>query len=223
LQLDQLEVFLHLSIHRILQISISKVQEDRIRIKRVREKFYSIPCVQNMIAARQADFIGRMIQGSPDRPSRNMITVCCDHKRQVGHPQTTGKNFMVKNLRLLFQDVNTVHINRFGLLQDWIHEASNKNTGINWLTASFTPARRCQNIQKPGDRFHCGARNEPPTIDALLITMERTTTTTTMEMTTEMTSTTEMMNHENATNPPITTTSTPPRATDKRPNPPQSI
>ncbi len=125
-QLDQLEVFLHRSIRWILQISISKVQEDRIRNKRVREMFYSIPCVQNMIAACQADFIGKMIQCPPNQPSRNMITACCDHKRRVGHPQTTGKNFMVENLRLLFQDVNTVHINRFGLLQDWIHEASNK-------------------------------------------------------------------------------------------------
>ena len=90
-QLDQLEVFLHRSIRRILQISMSTVKEERIRNERVREMFYSIPCVQNMIASRQADFIGKMIRGPPDRPSRNMITACCDHKRRVGRPQTTGK------------------------------------------------------------------------------------------------------------------------------------
>ncbi len=39
-----------------------------------------------------------MIRGPPDRPSRNMITACCGHKRQVGRPQTTGKKFMVDNL-----------------------------------------------------------------------------------------------------------------------------
>ena len=91
LQLDQLEVFLHRSIHRILQISISNVQEDRIRNKRVQEMFYSIPCVRNMIAAHQADFIGKMIQGPPNRPLHNMITACCNHKWQVGRPQMTGK------------------------------------------------------------------------------------------------------------------------------------
>ncbi len=48
-QLDQLEVFLHRSIRWILHISISKVQEDRIWNKRVREMFHSIPCVRNMI------------------------------------------------------------------------------------------------------------------------------------------------------------------------------
>ena len=79
-----------------------------------------------MIAARQTDFIGKMMCGPPDRPSRNMITACCDHKQRVGLPQTTGTKFMVKNLRLLFRDVSTVHIDRFGSLRDWINEASNE-------------------------------------------------------------------------------------------------
>jgi len=80
-----------------------------------------------MIAARQADFISKMIRGPPNQPSQNMITACCDHKRQVGCPQTTGGKIMVENdIRLLFQDVNTVYIDRFGLLRDRIHEASNE-------------------------------------------------------------------------------------------------
>ena len=52
-QLDQLEVFLHRSIRRILQISMSTVKEEKIWNERVREMFYSIPCVQYMIAARR--------------------------------------------------------------------------------------------------------------------------------------------------------------------------
>jgi len=79
-----------------------------------------------MITARQADFIRKMIRGPPVQPSCNMITACCDHKRRVGRPQTTGKNFMVENLRLLFQDVTTVNMDRCGSLRDWIHEASNE-------------------------------------------------------------------------------------------------
>ena len=65
-QLDQLEVFLHRSIQRILQILMTKVQEDRIWNKNIHKMFYSILCVRNMIAARQADFIGKMIRGPPD-------------------------------------------------------------------------------------------------------------------------------------------------------------
>ena len=37
-----------------------------------------------------------------------------------------GKNFIVENLRLLFQDVNTVNIDRFGSLRDWINEANDE-------------------------------------------------------------------------------------------------
>ena len=37
-----------------------------------------------------------------------------------------GKKFMVENLRLLFQDVNTVNIDRFGSLRDWINEANDE-------------------------------------------------------------------------------------------------
>jgi hypothetical protein len=126
LQLDKLEVFHHRSIQPILQILMTKVQEQRLRNGKVRDMFYSIPCVKNMIAARQIDFVEKIIRGPPDRPSRNMITACCDHKCQVGWPQTTGKNFMVKNLCLLFQDIPTVQINRHGSLRSWIYKASNK-------------------------------------------------------------------------------------------------
>jgi len=87
--------------------SLRKSQLDKLEVF-LRQMFYSIPSVCNMIAARQMDFVGKMIRGPPDRPSRNMITACCDHKRRVGRPQTMGKNFMVENLRLLFQDVSTV-------------------------------------------------------------------------------------------------------------------
>jgi len=114
--------------------------------------FYSIPCVRNMIAACQADFIGKMIRGPPDQPSRNMITACCDHKRRVGRPQTTGKIFMVEIIRLLFQDVNTVNIDRFGLLRDWIHEASNEkywNQLVARLLNPCTPLPECPEAWGP--------------------------------------------------------------------------
>jgi hypothetical protein len=156
-QLDQLEVFLHRSIRRILQISMSTVKEERIRNERVREMFYSIPCVRNMIASRQADFIGKMIRGPPDRPSRNMITACCDHKRRVGRPQTTGKIFMVENLRLLFQDVNTVYIDRFGSLRDWINEANDEcywKQLVKRLLHPGTPIPECPETWGPLPLWH---------------------------------------------------------------------
>ena len=124
-QLDKLDVFLHQRIQHILQILMTKVQDQRLRNVKVHDMFYSIRCIKNMIAARQMDFVGKMVRGPPDCPSSNMITACCDHKCQVERPQTMGKNFMVIKLGLLFQDIPTVQINRHGSLCSWIHEASN--------------------------------------------------------------------------------------------------
>ena len=76
-QLDKFEVFLHRSIQRIqhiLQILMTKVQEQRLCNGKVRDIFSCIPCVRDMIAARQMDFVGKMISGPPDCLSRNMIT-----------------------------------------------------------------------------------------------------------------------------------------------------
>jgi hypothetical protein len=102
---------------------MTKVQEQWQRDDKVRGMFYSIPCVRKMIAAWQMDFVGKMIRGLPDGPSRSMMTACCDHKRHVGQPQMTGKNFMVENLGLLFQDVPTIQIDQYGSLCTWIHKA----------------------------------------------------------------------------------------------------
>ncbi len=49
--LHQLKVFLHRNIRRILNLSMSDVKERQIRNEKVRQMFYDIPCIQNMIAA----------------------------------------------------------------------------------------------------------------------------------------------------------------------------
>ena len=135
---------------------MTTVQEQRLRNAKVRDMFYSIPCVRNMIAARQMDFVGKMIRGLPDRPSRNMIMACCDHKCRVGQPQTMGKNFMVENLCLLFQDIPTVQINRHGSLRSWIHEALNKNYWNQLVDRLYAQLRRAPNVLLlPPHSFHC--------------------------------------------------------------------
>jgi hypothetical protein len=186
MQLDQLEIFIHRSIRQILQILMTKVKEDQIRNEKVREMFYSIACVRNMIAAHQANFIGKMVQGPLNQPSRNMIATCCDHKQQVGRLQMIGKNFMVENLRLQVQDVTTVHIHRLGHSKTGSMKPSTRNIGTNWLIASSTPAHRYQNVQQPEDSSHPGMRaGLPTTTNALLITKKATMTMKTI-MTIEM-------------------------------------
>ncbi len=93
--LNKLERFMHRSIQRILDIQMSQVKDERIRNEKVRKIFYDIPTVENMIAARQLDFIGKAIRGPPNHPARIMLTACRNNQRQVGRPQLHNKNFMV--------------------------------------------------------------------------------------------------------------------------------
>jgi len=58
--LNKLEVFLHRSVRRILGVSMPQVKEERIRNVHMCQKFYDLPRVRNMIAARQMDFVGKM-------------------------------------------------------------------------------------------------------------------------------------------------------------------
>jgi hypothetical protein len=54
---NKLDVFLHRSIWRILRISMFRVKEEQIHNAHVRRMFYDIPCMGNMIAARQLNFL----------------------------------------------------------------------------------------------------------------------------------------------------------------------
>ena len=60
--LDNLKVSLHRSIRCILKISMFQAKRERITNDQVRKRFYDIPCVENMIAARLLSFIGKAVQ-----------------------------------------------------------------------------------------------------------------------------------------------------------------
>ena len=60
--LMKLEVFLTRNICCILKISMFQAKRERITNDQVRKRFYDIPCVENMIAARLLSFIGKAVQ-----------------------------------------------------------------------------------------------------------------------------------------------------------------
>ena len=90
------------------------------------QMFYDIPCIQNMIAARQLSFIGKVIQGPYNAPARRMLTACCQHTRKIGSPYLHNKDIIVRHLRLLFAKVPKVLIDDYGSVRDWYHEASHE-------------------------------------------------------------------------------------------------
>ena len=92
---------MHRGIRRILHISITQVQEDRIQNDKIQRLFYDIPCVTNMIAARQLGFLGKVVCGPHDAPARRMLTDCCQNKRKHGRPYLHNKDVILRNLQLL--------------------------------------------------------------------------------------------------------------------------
>ncbi len=119
--LRKLEVFLHRSIRRILHISIVQVQERHIRNEKICQMFYDIPCVVNMIAARQLGFLGKVVWGPDDSPARRMLTACSQHNH------LNNKDVIVQNLRQLFARIPEVVINDYGSVKDRFKEASHES------------------------------------------------------------------------------------------------
>jgi len=105
---------------------MTRVQEDRIRNEHVRGMFYDIPSVRNMIAARQMDFVGKVVRGPWTSPPKRMLTACCNNKRLACRPNHHNKDSLVKNLKLLFANVSDVVIDDRGTIKDWINEAHNE-------------------------------------------------------------------------------------------------
>ncbi len=100
-----------------------QVQEDHIRNEKIRQMFYDIPCVINMIATKQLGFLGKVVRGPHDSPACWMLTACCQHKRKRGRPYLHNKDVIVQNLRLLFARIPEVIIDDYGSVKDWFKEA----------------------------------------------------------------------------------------------------
>jgi hypothetical protein len=107
----KLVVFLHQSMQQKPLISMMTVKEEQIQNEHVRRMFYDIPQVGNMIAARQMDFIGKVIPAHPDHPAQQMLMACCNKIRPVGCPFLHNKDYIIKNLCLLYDKVPKATIN----------------------------------------------------------------------------------------------------------------
>jgi hypothetical protein len=103
-----------------------QVQEDHNRNEKIRQMFYDIPCVINMIAARQLGFLGKVVRGPHDSPACRMLTACCQHKRKCECPYLHNKDIIVQNLQLLFAKISKVIIDDYGSVIDWFKEVSHK-------------------------------------------------------------------------------------------------
>ena len=143
--LRKLEVFLHQSIRKILGITMFQVAEERIHNHNVREMFYNISSIEITIAARQMNFIGKVLRSSFEFPAKQLLTACCASVRRKGRPQLHLKDSIVKNLCLLFKQVPEVRIDPLnGSMKDWINET---NTATYWKQLIGRQEKIIQHIQ----------------------------------------------------------------------------
>ena len=78
----------------------------------------------------------------PNRPAQQMLMACCDNVCPVGRPFLHLKDYIIKNLRLLFANVPEVTNDDFGSLKSWIREAIHEKYWtqlVNCLTNQHAP------------------------------------------------------------------------------------
>ena len=104
--LNNLEVFLHRKIRRILGINTTKVRDQRINNTSIRIMFYNIPCIQNQVAFRQLSYIGKIFQREGYHLPTQLLTDWCNHLRKCGWPLLTNKLSLARIISLIIPGVD---------------------------------------------------------------------------------------------------------------------
>ena len=107
-----------------MKISMSEVQERRISNEKIREMFYHIPNLRELIAIRQCRFIGKVVRGPNCHPPKQILTAWCNNKRPTGAPIITNKKSIVKSLKILLPE--EMGNNKYGDLRRWLEIATDK-------------------------------------------------------------------------------------------------
>jgi hypothetical protein len=106
-----------------------QVKKERITTIKSENRFYDIPlCKEYDRAARLLSFIGKAVRDPhPLRPTKLMLTTCCNNSRKRGQPYTTSKDTIVNCLVLLFERVPEVTIDQSqGSMIDWVKEVNSE-------------------------------------------------------------------------------------------------
>ena len=101
---NDLNVFLHQSIRRIIGISMMQVTDKRMSIEKLRKLFYNIPDACTLIAVKQLNFIGKVVRREDSFFPKQLLTAWVNHKRKRGGVLTTDRKSVVTALGLLYPD-----------------------------------------------------------------------------------------------------------------------
>ena len=81
---------------------MADVKENKITNKKLQQSFYNIPSGRNMIAARQLQFLGKLVWAEGSSIPKQLLTAWVNHKWLPGGVLTTTKNSYVKSLQMLY-------------------------------------------------------------------------------------------------------------------------
>ena len=104
--LSKLEVFLHRSIRRILNINMVQVMERHIKNSHIRVMFYNIPCVRNQVAFRKLTYFWKVLRREASHVPTRFLTAWCNNPRKRGGQLLTNKDSLVCNLRLIILSID---------------------------------------------------------------------------------------------------------------------
>ena len=104
--LNKLEVFLHSSIRRILNINMVQGRERHIKNSHIRVMFYNIPCVRNQVAFRKLIYVGKVLCCEESHVPTILLTAWCNNPRKRGGQLLTNKDSLVCNLRLIILSID---------------------------------------------------------------------------------------------------------------------
>ena len=97
---------------------MSEVKERNINNEKLRDMFYHVPNISELIAIRQCIFIRKVIKGPNAHPPKKVLTTWCNNKGRTGAPIMTNKKSIVNILkRLLTEEMGK---NDYGDLNRWI-------------------------------------------------------------------------------------------------------
>ena len=116
--LHQLELFVHRSIRKILNINMTQVREQQIILEKLREWFNKIPSLEALIDTRRMYFLGKIVRGPVTLPPKELLIVFCTTNRTTGGPILCNKGSLLGSLKRLLKDVQGIHIDTFGSLKD---------------------------------------------------------------------------------------------------------
>ena len=95
---------------------MTQVKEYIITNKMIRQRFFDIPTIQNQVAKRQLNFIGKVTRNSDEKLPTELLTEWCNNKRQVQGVLHSNKKILVQNIAIIVPAVY-----RYGSLKLWSH------------------------------------------------------------------------------------------------------